>query len=49
MAPSWEFGAVSPQCDKARRAHGLPLLTPQDWPQPPGPASALLQAAASKR
>ncbi len=29
---SWEFGASSPQCDKARLAHGLPLLTVQDWP-----------------
>lgn len=28
---SWEFGAASPQCDKARLAHGLPLLTPADW------------------
>ena len=28
---SWEFGAPSAQCDKARLAHGLPLLTPADW------------------
>lgn len=28
---SWEFGAVSQQCDKARRAHGLSPLTPADW------------------
>jgi Fe-S-cluster containining protein len=28
---SWEFGATSPQCDKARLAHGLPLLSPADW------------------
>ncbi|HTL14758.1 MAG TPA: YkgJ family cysteine cluster protein, partial [Thermomonas sp.] len=28
---SWEFGATSPQCDKARLAHGLPLLSPSDW------------------
>lgn len=34
VQPSWEFGAVSPQCDKARLAHGLPLLTAQDWPEP---------------
>jgi Fe-S-cluster containining protein len=34
VPPSWESGAGSPQCDKARLAHGLPLLTPQDWPAP---------------
>jgi len=28
---SWEFGAPSPQCDKARVAHGLAPLTPADW------------------
>lgn len=28
---SWEFGAASAQCDKARVAHGLPVLTPDDW------------------
>lgn len=31
---SWEFGEPSPQCDKARRAHGLPVLTPGDWEAP---------------
>ena len=32
MVPaSYEFGSASPQCDKSRVAHGLPLLTPQDW------------------
>lgn len=34
---SWEYGTPSPQCDKARLAHGLPVLTPADWP-PPKPA-----------
>jgi len=34
VAPSWEFGAISPQCDKARLKHGLPLLRPQDWLEP---------------
>ncbi len=34
VQPSWESGAVSAQCDKARLAHGLALLTPQDWLQP---------------
>jgi uncharacterized protein len=28
---SYEFGVASPQCDKARTAHGLPALTPADW------------------
>ena len=28
---SWEFGEASPQCDKARMAHGLPALTPADY------------------
>jgi Fe-S-cluster containining protein len=31
VLPSWEFGAPSPQCDKARLAHGLPPLTPEAW------------------
>lgn len=29
---SWEFGSYSAQCAKARAAHGLPELTPADWP-----------------
>lgn len=28
---SWDSGQPSPQCDKARLAHGLPALTPADW------------------
>jgi len=28
---SYEFGEASAQCDKARLAHGLPVLTPADW------------------
>ena len=32
MVPaSYEFGAASAQCDKARIAHGLHALTPADW------------------
>jgi Fe-S-cluster containining protein len=31
VVPAWESGAPSAQCDKARRAHGLPALTPDDW------------------
>ena len=34
VSPSWEFGTISPQCDKGRLAHGLPVLTPQDWLEP---------------
>lgn len=29
---SYELGSADPQCDKARIRHGLPLLTPADWP-----------------
>ena len=43
VVPSWEFGAVSAQCDKARRAHGLPLLTPDDW-APPHDAAPVRQS-----
>lgn len=28
---SYEFGEASAQCDKARIAHGLPVLTPDAW------------------
>ena len=28
---SYEFGARSDQCDRARAAHGLPMLLPEDW------------------
>ena len=28
---SWEFGAASHQCDRARAAHGLPPLGAADW------------------
>lgn len=34
VQPSWEFGLNSPQCDKARLAHGLPVLVPGDWLDP---------------
>ena len=34
VAASWEYGEPSPQCDKARIAHGLPVLTPADWDAP---------------
>lgn len=28
---SWESGEASPQCDRARVAHGLPALSASDW------------------
>lgn len=28
---SWESGQASAQCDRARLAHGLPVLTAADW------------------
>lgn len=28
LAPAWEHGKPSPQCDRARLAHGLPPLEP---------------------
>ena len=31
VVPSWEFGVISPQCDKARLGHGLKPLQPADW------------------
>ncbi|HSX65728.1 MAG TPA: YkgJ family cysteine cluster protein [Pseudoxanthomonas sp.] len=31
VTASWESGQASPQCDKARSAHGLPALSPADW------------------
>ncbi|MFA6231728.1 MAG: YkgJ family cysteine cluster protein [Rhodanobacter sp.] len=31
VQPSWETGTVSAQCDKARLAHGMPVLTAHDW------------------
>jgi Fe-S-cluster containining protein len=31
LQASWEDGCHSPQCDRAREAHGLPRLQPADW------------------
>lgn len=31
LMPAWEDGRPSPQCDKARAAHGLAPLAPDDW------------------
>lgn len=38
LQPAWENGAASPQCDRARRAHGLAPLTPDSWSDPAGPS-----------
>lgn len=32
LKPAWEFGQPSPQCDRARIAHGLPPLDRGSWP-----------------
>lgn len=31
LKPAWESGLASPQCDRARHAHGLLPLTPESW------------------
>ncbi|MCX7556284.1 YkgJ family cysteine cluster protein [Xanthomonadaceae bacterium JHOS43] len=36
---SWEFGRASPQCDRSRIAHGLPVLTAADWHWRDAPAN----------
>ncbi len=35
---SWSNGVAEPACDRARLAHGLRALTPEDW-APPAPRS----------
>jgi uncharacterized protein len=40
LVPAWEHGHPSPQCDRARAAHGLPPLTPGHWLDPEGPQRA---------
>lgn len=34
LVAAWENGLPSPQCDRARLAHGLPVLTPLQWAEP---------------
>ncbi len=46
VSPSWEFGEASAQCDKARLAHGLAPLTPQDWIDPSGAGAPPLPRSA---
>lgn len=31
LSPAWEHGDPSPQCDRARIAHGLTPLLAEDW------------------
>ncbi|RNF83719.1 YkgJ family cysteine cluster protein [Montanilutibacter psychrotolerans] len=37
LQAAWENGEASPQCDRARIAHGLSPLTPQTWQTPVTP------------
>jgi len=46
VVPAWEFGAPSPQCDKARLGLGLKALTPEDWLDPSGAGAPLLPQSA---
>ena len=39
LAPAWEGGLPSPQCDTARLAHGLLPLTPAAWIPPAAPGN----------
>lgn len=41
LKPAWEDGTPSPQCDRARQAHGLAPLDVQSWQQPPSPTPGL--------
>src|SRR5690606_33714637 len=36
LQAAWQDGVPSPQCDRARIAHGLPALTVDDWIAYPG-------------
>lgn len=40
LVPAYENGEASPQCDRARIAHGLAPLTPADWDCLPGATAA---------
>lgn len=37
LVPAWEQGRPSPQCDRARQAHGLRPLETADWTGPEAP------------
>ena len=46
LQPAWEHGEPSPQCDRARLAHGLSPLTPDTWSDPHGPGWSPLPRSA---
>lgn len=46
LDPSWLHGVASEQCDKARRAHGLPPLTPDTFNEPRGPGQSPFRRSA---
>ena len=31
FTPSWQDGSIHDRCERARAAHGLPPLSPEDW------------------
>ena len=37
LQPAWENGQPSPQCDRARTAHGMAPLTLDSWNDPDAP------------
>lgn len=37
LLPSWQDGKPDDKCDRARLAHGLPVLAPDDFPSPEYP------------
>ena len=39
LQPAWLEGVPSPQCDRARIAHGLAPLTPEYWNEAPSGAA----------
>jgi hypothetical protein len=51
VVPAWETGEPSPQCDKARLAHGMAPLARADWEvlAAPAQAAAGTEAAASSK
>ena len=46
LVPSWEHGEASPQCDRARQAHGMLALQPEDWLKPEDPGLTPLPRSA---
>lgn len=46
LDPSWLHGEASEKCDAARRAHGLPPLTPDSFDEPTGPGKSPFRRSA---